>query len=46
MSTNEIMHRISQGGEKGVRKTELKKEFQHTSIDDGNWGHSRVGKIR
>lgn len=35
MSTNEIMHRISQGGEKGVRKTELKKEFQNTSIDDG-----------
>jgi hypothetical protein len=29
------MHRISQGGEKGVRKTELKKEFQNTSIDDG-----------
>ena len=35
MSTNEIMQRISQGGEKGVRKTELKKEFQNTSIDDG-----------
>lgn len=35
MSTNEIMHRISQGGENGVRKTELKKEFQNTSIDDG-----------
>jgi hypothetical protein len=35
VSTNEIMHRISQGGEKGVRKTELKKEFQNTSIDDG-----------
>lgn len=45
MSTNEIMHRISQGGEKGVRKTELKNEFQNTSIDDGIGSLIRNGDI-
>jgi hypothetical protein len=39
------MHRISQGGEKGVRKTELKKEFQNTSIDDGIGSLIRNGDI-
>jgi len=28
------MNRISQAGEKGVRKTELKKEFQNSSVED------------
>ena len=34
MSNSEIVHRISLGGRNGVKKTELRKEFQNTSIDD------------
>lgn len=34
MSSNEIVDRISQAGEKGVRKTELKKEFQNSPFED------------
>jgi hypothetical protein len=34
VSSDEIMNRISQAGEKGVRKTELKKEFQNSSVED------------
>jgi hypothetical protein len=34
VSGNEIVDRISQAGEKGVRKTELKKEFQNSPFED------------
>jgi hypothetical protein len=34
VSSNEIVDRISQAGEKGVRKTELKKEFQNSPFED------------
>jgi hypothetical protein len=34
VSSNEIMDRISQAGEKGVRKTELKKEFRNSPFED------------
>lgn len=34
MSNSEIIHRISLGGRNGVKKTELRKEFQNTAIDD------------
>lgn len=34
MSSNKIVDRISQAGEKGVRKTELKKEFQNSPFED------------
>ena len=34
MSSNEIVDRISQAGDKGVRKTELKKEFQNSPFED------------
>jgi hypothetical protein len=34
VSSNEIVDRISQAGEKGARKTELKKEFQNSRFED------------
>jgi hypothetical protein len=34
VSSNEIVDRISQAGEKGVRKTELKKEFQNSPFEN------------
>ncbi len=34
MSINEIMQRVSRGGRDGVRKTELKKEFQNASFEE------------
>jgi hypothetical protein len=34
VSSNEIVDRISQAGEKGVRKAELKKEFQNSPFED------------
>lgn len=34
MSSNELVDRISKAGEKGVRKTELKKEFQNSPFED------------
>jgi hypothetical protein len=34
VSSNEIVDRISQAGEKGVRKIELKKEFQNSPFED------------
>jgi hypothetical protein len=34
VSSNEIVDRISQAGEKGIRKTELKKEFQNSPFED------------
>ena len=34
MSSNELVDRISKAGEKGVRKSELKKEFQNSPFED------------
>jgi hypothetical protein len=34
VSSKEIMDRISQAGEKGLRKAELKKEFQNSPVED------------
>ena len=34
MSTNEVLHKISLSGRNGIRRTEIKKEFQTTAIDD------------
>jgi hypothetical protein len=34
VSSNELVDRISKAGEKGVRKTELKKEFQNSPFED------------
>jgi hypothetical protein len=34
VSNSDIIHRISLGGRNGVKKTELRKEFQNTAIDD------------
>lgn len=34
MSNSQVIQRISLGGRNGVKKTELRKEFQNTAIDD------------
>ena len=34
MSKSEVMHRISLSGRNGIKKTEIKKEFQHMSVDE------------
>jgi len=34
VSSNELVDRISKAGEKGVRKSELKKEFQNSPFED------------
>ncbi|HEU4444170.1 MAG TPA: hypothetical protein VFR94_05800 [Nitrososphaeraceae archaeon] len=34
MSESEVMHRISLSGRNGIKKTEVKKEFQHMPVDE------------
>lgn len=34
MSTDEVIHKISLSGRNGIRRTEIRKEFQTTAIDD------------
>ena len=34
MSESEVMHRISLSGRNGIKRTEVKKEFQHMPVDE------------
>ncbi|HEY3526611.1 MAG TPA: hypothetical protein VGK47_10470 [Nitrososphaeraceae archaeon] len=34
MSKSEVMHRISLSGRNGIKRTEIKKEFQHMPVDE------------
>lgn len=34
MSESEVMHRISLSGRNGIKRTEIKKEFQHMPVDE------------